>query len=365
MMKKAVSIILIIGLIFIFGVFLEKDANAYSVSVDKTQLIQGECLTLTWSGFGSICNISVYKGNTFWTYANTQASYSGNMQICSFNDWELRNDYKIRVEEKSNPSIYVYSQLFSVVAPAPYLFDYQINGGASSTSSRNVSLQFNFTTATPTHYMASENSNFSGASWITYNGNNTVWLTLSDYEGMKFVFFKLKNNYGESNIRQDNISYIPMAYYNISGYVLDRNGKGVADVLIEGVSGINVMTNSNGYYIINNVPGNWTGTTSPKKNGYTFSPSSKTYSGVSGDMSNQNFTATSEYGWNIGSWGECCESCDGGRRSRLVQCIGTSNNNIVMDQYCTDTKPNEYDYNCPEQNPSHLDNEINGQMYTQ
>lgn len=353
------------SIVFVFGIFATTNAYAYFASVDKSQLTQGECLTLTWSGFGDTCNIVVYKGSTPWTHADTQANYAGTMQICSYNDWELRNDYKIRVEDKSNTTIYIDSETFSVVGPLPYLFDYQINGGASSTTSRNVSLQFNYTTATPTHYMASENSNFSGSLWTVYSGSNTVWFTLSDYVGMKFVYFKLKNSSGESSVKYDNISYSPIMYYDISGYVLDDNGQGISDVEMVGSILSNIITNSNGYYIMENVPSNWFGTITPTKNGYSFSPSSKTYSGITDNMTNQNYAFSRDYHWNVENWGECCESCNGGRKSRPVQCIRASDNEVVLDQYCTETKPDEYEYNCSELDPSHLDNEINGETYTQ
>ncbi len=351
-------------MVFLFVVFSFTTSFAYDVSLNKDTLTQGECLAVTWSGFGDTCNVAVYKGTTFWTYANTNASYAGSQEICTYTDWELRNDYKIRVEEKSNPTMYVNSEPFSVVGLVPYLLDYQINGGAASTDSRNVYLQFNYTDASPTHYMASENSSFSGASWLGYNGNDTISFTLSDYEGMKFVYFKLKNAYGESNVRYDNISYTPVMYYDISGYVLDGNGEGIDDVSLEGASQSGVSTDTNGYYVISNVPSNWLGTISPEKSGYTFSPESKTYTGLTGDMSNQNFTAVSDYYWLVGNWGECCESCNGGRASRDVDCIRNSDSQKVLDEYCQEEKPVEYDYSCTGTTPSHLESSDNGESYT-
>ena len=70
-----------------------------------------------------------------------------------------------------------------------------INNGDSSTSSRNVILN-NSCSGSPTHYIASESSSFSGASWLAYS--NAPSFTLSSGDGEKTVYFKIKNSAGES-----------------------------------------------------------------------------------------------------------------------------------------------------------------------
>ena len=67
--------------------------------------------------------------------------------------------------------------------------------------------------------MASENSNFSGATWQSYTPDP---ISFAHRAGMKFVYFKYKNAYGESDPVWDNISYEPIMYYDISGYVRDE-----------------------------------------------------------------------------------------------------------------------------------------------
>ncbi|HRT22014.1 MAG TPA: hypothetical protein P5318_18005, partial [Candidatus Hydrogenedentes bacterium] len=55
----------------------------------------------------------------------------------------------------------------------------------------------------PTHYMASENAGFAGASWSVYSTSPTF--TLSAGAGTKTVYFKTKNEIGESSEISDTI----------------------------------------------------------------------------------------------------------------------------------------------------------------
>lgn len=78
----------------------------------------------------------------------------------------------------------------------PVVISFAINNGASSTSSRNVTLN-NTCTGSPTHYMASESSSFSGASWQSYSA--ALSFTLSLGNGTKTVYFKVKNPSGQES----------------------------------------------------------------------------------------------------------------------------------------------------------------------
>lgn len=88
---------------------------------------------------------------------------------------------------------------------APVLASFSINSGAATTNSQTVTLN-NTATCSPTHYMASESSNFSGASWQTYSASPSF--TLSSGCGMKTVYLKLKNASGESNVMNDTVECI-------------------------------------------------------------------------------------------------------------------------------------------------------------
>ncbi len=62
----------------------------------------------------------------------------------------------------------------------------------------------NVCTGNPTHYMASESPSFSGASWQTYSAAPSF--TLSSGNGVKTVYFKVKNGAGESAAVSDTIT---------------------------------------------------------------------------------------------------------------------------------------------------------------
>ncbi len=364
MKRNLWSSVVVLSMFFVlFFAFTTSSVFAYSASVNPTVITQGGCTTLSWSGFGDTCEIWVYKGTTQWVDANLNAPYQGTQNICT-SGWEIRNDYKIRVQLKSNPTIYVYTQTFEVKGLVPQVMDMYLNGGAASTTNNVVYIQHWNSVTTPTHYMASENSNFSGATWQAYTPD-PISFTLSAGAGMKFVYFKYKNAYGESDPVWDNISYEPIMYYDISGYVLDEGGQGANLVTISGFPGGGVATtNSTGYYKVEDIVSTWSGTITPSKTGYTFSPASKTFSGLTGNTT-QNFTAISNvtYSWQTGDYGPCNDTCGGGRKIRVVQCIRSTDGQVVNDSYCTDTKPESISYDCPELGPSRLINDLGGEMY--
>jgi cytochrome c oxidase assembly protein Cox11 len=95
----------------------------------------------------------------------------------------------------------VASDTIALVAPA--VTSFQINSGASSTTSKTVTLN-NTTTIKPTHYMASESPSFVGARWTFYSVQPRF--TLSEGAGTKTVYFKVKNSVGESVVVSDSIT---------------------------------------------------------------------------------------------------------------------------------------------------------------
>ncbi len=86
---------------------------------------------------------------------------------------------------------------------APFVSNFSINNDANETTSRTVTLNNNCT-GNPTQYVASESSDFSGASWQAYASAPSF--TLSTGNGTKTVYFKVKNTDGESASSSDTIS---------------------------------------------------------------------------------------------------------------------------------------------------------------
>jgi len=86
----------------------------------------------------------------------------------------------------------------------PVVTSFKINAGASSTLNYLVTLNSTATNL-PTHYMASEASDFAGASWQTYS--TAPKFTLSSVgTGARTVYFKTRNIFGESSVVSDTIS---------------------------------------------------------------------------------------------------------------------------------------------------------------
>jgi hypothetical protein len=97
------------------------------------------------------------------------------------------------------------ARLDALAAP-PSISGFSVNGGASSTNTRNVTLSITYTGTLPTHYMASENPSFSGAEWLSWTANPEFVLS-AGYE-TKTVYVKLKNNFGISGVVNDSIQAI-------------------------------------------------------------------------------------------------------------------------------------------------------------
>jgi len=90
-----------------------------------------------------------------------------------------------------------WSEVVTVTVTAPpEITSFAINNGDASTTSRTVTLN-NTCENSPTHYMASESSDFSGASWQPYSTAPSFTIT-SPGDGTKWVYFKVKNDDGES-----------------------------------------------------------------------------------------------------------------------------------------------------------------------
>lgn len=85
----------------------------------------------------------------------------------------------------------------------PAVTSFAINTGDAQTTIRTVTLN-NTCTGSPTHYMASESSSFTGAAWRTYA--TAPAFSLSSGNGAKTVYFKVKNANGQSSPASDTIT---------------------------------------------------------------------------------------------------------------------------------------------------------------
>lgn len=102
----------------------------------------------------------------------------------------VRESYETRLNKYSSP---------------PTLDSVIINNGDATTKNKVVSIKITYSGTGATHYMVSENSDFSGASWIAYSSEFSY--TLSDGFDEKTVYVKLKNPYGDSSVMSSKITY--------------------------------------------------------------------------------------------------------------------------------------------------------------
>ena len=149
-----------------------------------------------------------------------------------------------KVRKAGNESVPVSDGI--TLKELPVVTTFQINGGAVQTTSRSVTLN-NTATGSPTHYMASENSNFSGASWQVYA--TAPSFTLSAGFGEKTVYFKVKNAGGESAPVSDGITFSRLPA--VTAFQINN---GAADTESRKVTLNNTATSSPTHYMASENP---------------------------------------------------------------------------------------------------------------
>lgn len=92
----------------------------------------------------------------------------------------------------------------TLIAP-PSVTWFKINQGAAKSTRRTVTLN-NTTVNNPKVYIASENPDFSGATWQPYSSAPSF--VLSSGTGVKTVYFKVRNTAGHSIKIRDSVNYV-------------------------------------------------------------------------------------------------------------------------------------------------------------
>jgi cytochrome c oxidase assembly protein Cox11 len=123
--------------------------------------------------------------------------------------WTAGSSYQVRARARCTSHTTIVSSWsnalsVTITGPAPPIVtSFKIDNGAPSTGVRTVTLN-NAASTKPTHYMASESSSFVGARWMFYSVQPKI--TLSPGAGTKTIYFKVKNNLGESPVVSDTIT---------------------------------------------------------------------------------------------------------------------------------------------------------------
>ncbi|MCW5775737.1 MAG: PD40 domain-containing protein [Phycisphaeraceae bacterium] len=94
---------------------------------------------------------------------------------------------------------------------------------------------------------------------------------------------------GDTNDVQDVFVRDRQVTPQVSGHVRTSNGSGISGVSVQATGIGSVSTDAKGHYAIT-VSDGWSGTVTPSKLGYVFTPSSREYSAVSSDQIGQDFT---------------------------------------------------------------------------
>lgn len=91
----------------------------------------------------------------------------------------------------------ILSDLITAIQPVT-LNSILINNADVSTDNKMLSVALNYSGGTPTHYMVSDSSSFTGASWLVFTSSPISYTLTDGTAGNKTVYVKLKNFTGET-----------------------------------------------------------------------------------------------------------------------------------------------------------------------
>jgi uncharacterized protein YcfL len=222
--------------------------------ITVTTTLQSQSRSIEPAGDNDYIRFYVTSNNygryTFYTQSsiNTYGHlYDSSQNQLAYND-DSGGNYQFRIDYNISSTGYYYLRVrgysSSVQGPYTLYFQYQpivqtpsvssfsINSGASTTTSQTVTLN-NVCLNSPTQYMASESSSFSGATWQTYSTAPTF--TLSSGNGVKTVYFKVKNSYGESSMVSDTIT-LSISSAQIISTTTDKSSYSPSDTVVPTVT---------------------------------------------------------------------------------------------------------------------------------
>ena len=139
----------------------------------------------------------------------TWNAYSQNPQFTLTNISGDKTVY-FKVRNLAGESSVIFDNINLTLAPT--ITGFVINNGDSTTSNRLVTLNSSADN-NPSHYMASEDINFSNATWRTYSAVPSFFISSPGCES-KSIYFKVRNNAGESSTFFDDIILEKIAYPN-------------------------------------------------------------------------------------------------------------------------------------------------------
>ena len=200
-------------------------------------------LSVILTGISSLDGVSVTSDNNVYgtSYAINNSSLLVNLNFDT--GLTARVESFVSDYEKNPTKNYKYddacyfTQMLKPGLKEPYLnrinsinilklLTFTINNKNTSTSSNNVSLAFTYSGTAPTYYMVSENSDFTGASWVAYS--TPVSFTLSSGYGTKTIYAKLKNDSTETSSLSSQISYVNPDALSLDSVVINNGQTGTS-----------------------------------------------------------------------------------------------------------------------------------------
>jgi Right handed beta helix region len=146
---------------------------------------------------------------------------------------------------------------------------------------------------------ASDNVGITGVTWANDRGGGgtcdgtAAWTAngILLFIGQNVITVTARDQVSGGNTGTDVITITYTLPVTISGYVRTAGSSPVSGVIMDGLPST-PSTDATGYYIDPAVPSGWSGTVTPLKTGWTFSPLSLAYTDVTVDQINQNYTGS-------------------------------------------------------------------------
>ncbi len=277
-----------------------------SASPDKTSYTEGDSVTLSatpnvcyeftgWSGAcsGTACTLTM----------DSDKSVTANFKLKTYSLNINANNGT--VTKNPNKTSYGCGEKVTLTAVPNSCYEFTgFSGACSGTactltmdSDKTVSANFRLKTfslnITATNGTVTKNPNKT-----SYDCGEKVTLTATPNTGYKFDHWEgdLTGNQSSVNVTMNwNMTvkavFAPVGItYNISGYIRDSsNNIGISNVTLINNNGDSATTNNSGYYTLI-VSNGWSGTITPSKQGYTFSPSNRSYADVTSSQFSQDYT---------------------------------------------------------------------------
>jgi hypothetical protein len=242
--------------------------------------VVGSTHNITWTTTGAIANVKIEystNGGTAWSTVIASTSNTGTFP------WTVPNTPStqclVQVSEAlTGTPADMSNAVFSIASSSSVAISGTVTAGG--TALPNVAMN-----GLPGNPVTNASGQYTGT--VDYNWTGIVTPSKTGY-----TFSPTNRAYSNITSSQSSQDYSGSSIitYTVSGYVQTTGVAGISGVVMSGLPN-SPQTDANGYYS-DSVNSGWSGTVTPSKAGYTFSPTSRTYSNVISNQSSQNYTGS-------------------------------------------------------------------------